>query len=253
MTLFDRCTVHRDDLGAFVDGELTGAESLRVAEHLETCSGCATEAERVRQLGSLLRNAAETDSPTPEMAGLASGVVTRVNAENAQSWPAVINRGFDDWHWIIVGGGSVAATFVSMLLVTAVLLFGPSPVQQDSLAGLLSSLNTHPGTLLVEVGDTKQPQLVQVDTGAANVRVVPAMLGVDEADLVSQVMNLVVTDRGHIVAKMPAAEWRNTESLLQQIGEMRGARAPFGAASRLNVLRVRLLVNVGVSARGLWP
>ena len=257
MTLFDRCTSFRDDVGAFVDGELTGAERLRVIAHLADCPVCADEAERVRSVGALLRGAAGADPATPAMAGLAGGVVTRVRAESAQSWRAVIDRGFDDWHWIIVGGGSVAATFVSMLFVTALLLFGPSPVQQDSLAGLMSSLETHPGTLLVEVGDTKQAQLMQVNTGAENVHVVPAMLGGGsyEQELVSQVMSLVVSDRGRIVtlAEMPETERRNAESLLQLIGDRRGPPAAFSVTGPLNILRVRLLASVGVSVRGLRP
>ena len=257
MTLFDRCTSFRDDVGAFVDGELTGAERLRVTEHLEDCVVCAGEAERVRGLGALLRQAAGDGAATPAMAGLAGGVVTRVRAEAAQSWRAVVDRGFDDWHWIIVGGGSVAATFVSMLFATALVFFGPSPVRPDSLAGLMSSLETHPGTLLVEVGDTKQSQLMQVNTGAEHVRIVPAMLGTSsyERDVVSQVMSLVVSRRGRIVtlAEMPETERRNAESLLEQIGGMRDQPASFGAPGHLNVLRVRLLASVDVSVPGLRP
>lgn len=248
--MFDRCSTHRDALGAFVDGELPGAGMQQVSGHLEGCASCAGEVDRLRGIGSLLRSAARVAAAPPPMLGLAGGVVARIGAEAAQSWRAVFDRAIEDWHWIIVGGGSVAATFVSMLLVTAMLLFGPAPKQQDSLAGLMSSLETHPGTLFVEVGDSRDARLMQVDTGAASVRVMPAMLGISERDLVSAFTNAVVSKRGGLVdfASMSANDRRNLELALAWISGFRAAPSAASTTGQLNVLRIRLIATTGVSA-----
>jgi hypothetical protein len=248
MTIFDQCAEYRDDLEAFVDGELTGAERHRVAEHLERCPGCAVEAERVQNIGTLLRAAAEEKAELPSMHGLAGGVVTRVHAEAAQSWRAVIGRGLDDWHWFIVGGGSVAATFVSMLFVTALLIFGSKPVQADSLAGLMSSLETHPGTLLVEVG-SKAGGVMQVDAGSSSVLVMP-MSELSDQELIREFMSLVVSAQGGLksLASMHEAQRRSVESILHELGERHQRAAAPAARGRLDVVRIRLLTSVSVPA-----
>ncbi len=252
--LLDSGHATRDELGALIDGELSGADHRRVSEHVDRCPACAVETERVLNIGDRLRRAARTRWVLPAMDGLAGGVVARVRAEASQSWGATIDRGLDDWHWFIVGGGSVAATFVSMVFVTGLLIFGSLPVQNDSLAGLMSSLQTHPGTVLVEVASPNAP-VMQVNSGASRVFVMPATMHVSEQELVSEFTNLVVSDRGRIVslAEMPERERHNAEALLQQIGEMRKAPASFGAPNRLDVLRIRLLTTTEVSARGLRP
>jgi hypothetical protein len=249
MTIFGQCAVYRDDLAAFVDGELTGAERLRMSEHLERCPACAVEAERVQNIGSLLRTAAEEVAAAPPMSGLAGGVVTRVRAETAQSWRAVLGRGLDDWHWFIVGGGSVAATFVSMLFVTALLIFGSKPVQHDSLAGLMSSLQSQSGTLLVEVGGSKAGKVMQVGAGTSSVLVMPLSL-MSEQDLVTRFMDLVVSKRGDLLSlgNMPASARRDVEELLKQLSQRREGSAGRADSGRLDVVRIRLLTSVSVPA-----
>jgi hypothetical protein len=251
MTIFGQCAAYRDDLAAFVDGELTGSERLRMTEHLEQCPACAVEAERVQNIGSLLRTAAEEVAASPPMNGLAGGVVARVRAESAQSWRAVLGRGLDDWHWFIVGGGSVAATFVSMLFVTALLFFGSKPVQHDSLAGLLSSLQTHPGTLLVEVGGSKTGQVMQVGAGgSASVLVMPTAFGMTKEDLLSKFVELVVSERGDLVSlgKMGADARRDVEVLLKELEKLREGGSGRVDSGRLDVVRIRLLTSVSVPA-----
>jgi hypothetical protein len=252
--IFESCALYRGDLGSFVDGELTGAERLRIAAHLERCPACTVESERMRNIGALLREAAAgAAEAVPPTGGLAGGVVARAGAEAAQSWRALLDRGLDDWHWFIVGGGSVAATFVSMLLATAMLVFGSAPVQGNSLAGLMSSLQTQPGTLLVEVGGAKGADVMQVESGASKVMVMPAGT-IPEQQLVIEFMNLVMSKRGSIVslAEMGEGQRRSAESLLQQIGVSREGRTGTEARGRLDVVRIRLLATTEVSVPGLW-
>jgi hypothetical protein len=249
MTIFGQCAAYRDDLAAFLDGELTGAERLRMAEHLERCPACAVEAERVQNIGSLLRTAAKETAGAPPMSGLAGGVVTRVRAETAQSWRSVLRRGVDDWHWFIVGGGSVAATFVSMLFVTALLIFGSKPVQQDSLAGLMSSLQSHSGTLVVEVGGSKTGKVMQVGAGASSVLVMP-MSFVSNQDLVRQFMDLVTSKQGALLrlGNLPDKARRDVEELMNEMSLRREGQAGRTDSGRLDVVRIRLLTSVSVPA-----
>ena len=209
------CDTLRRDLGAFVDGELAGTEMLRVSEHLEECAHCATEVEDLRGVGSLMRDAAVSQPLPPSFAGLAGGVITRVRAESAQSWHSLFRSAIEDWHWVIVGGGAVVATFVSMVFAAALLLFGPVPVREDSLSALINNLGSPAGRLLIEAttaADRRDPMLMEVVTGSAgggsDARVIPAMLGFPtERDLVfALTAALVHQGRGLVeLARCPKA------------------------------------------------
>src|SRR5262245_61519638 len=98
------CASVRRDLDAFVDGELGGAQRLVVADHLAGCADCAGEEHAIRSLGDRLRSALPIATGLP-LAGLASGVTSRVRAEQAQSWRAMLQRSLEDWHWVLVGAG----------------------------------------------------------------------------------------------------------------------------------------------------
>jgi anti-sigma factor RsiW len=49
------CGRVRKRLGAFLDGELSGAERVFVSEHLTECPRCAEEHHEIRDLGEMLR------------------------------------------------------------------------------------------------------------------------------------------------------------------------------------------------------
>jgi anti-sigma factor RsiW len=57
-------------LGAYHDGELTGAERAALEAHLRRCPGCAAELERLRRLSSLVAAAGRTGMPRPALARL---------------------------------------------------------------------------------------------------------------------------------------------------------------------------------------
>jgi len=252
------CKALRLQLGAFVDGELAGVEMLRVSQHLESCSNCTQEVADLRAVGMLLRDAAAFEATTPAMCGLAGGVIARVRAESAQSWRGLFQHAIEDWHWAIVCGGSVTATFVTVF-TSAVLLFGPLPVREDSLRSLITNLGSSAGTLLIEAapaGDDKDSMLMQVDTGVASgadreMRVLTAMLGLPtERDLVDALTNVVVP-KGRLLdlSSMPENDRRYTESLLDNISRFRLGEPGLGSPGPLTVHRVRLVTNTGVSAK----
>jgi anti-sigma factor RsiW len=135
------CGRARQRLDAFVDGELRGTELLTVTRHIADCSRCQADVAVVRGIGESLRGAAMTRTmPVTALAGLADGVVSRVRAEQSQSWSAKLARALDDCHWLLVGVGSFSAALLSVLFVCAMIQVG-LPERDDSMAALLGGLS----------------------------------------------------------------------------------------------------------------
>ncbi len=252
------------NLGAFVDGELSGADRLRVSQHLAECTSCAAEAEGLGQLGDVLRAAALSSDPEPgAFDGLAGGVISRVRAERAQSWRGFIERLVDDWHYAIVGAGAVAAAFVSIAFVSVMLQFGPAPERDDSLAALIANLNSPAGTLFVEAtpigGKDRNSMLMQVGNelsmpdesfGAGTVPVV--LRYVSEQEFVGALSDAMTHD-GRLLElrSMTEQQRRYTEGLLDAIGRLRSGQTAFSSAGSLTVHSVWLVTNTGVTAKGI--
>jgi hypothetical protein len=257
-----QCRSIADQIEAFVDGELSGVDRLNVGRHLAVCGPCAETAESHRAMGEMLRRAAQGAPASSDLGGLASGVLSRLQAERAQSWPARLGRGVDDWHWLLVGSGSLAATFIVTLFVSAVLIAGPVPERKDSLAGVYNNLGTSAGTLLVvatPVDDPRNSMLMQVvdsssdASGHAAPAVAPTDLGfASEADLVRALAEAVTQD-GRLVdlGSMPKANRDYAEKLLGDIHHMRSPGEVRGSSGTVTVRQIVLRANASVSAKGL--
>lgn len=137
------CAAVRPHLHAFADGELRGDVLRGVTTHLEGCESCADRVLEIGEIGQLVRSGAPVDHEPQDLAGLADGVVSRIRAEDHESWRGVFERATDDLHWVMVGVGSVAASFVSALIVAFVVQSGMEQ-RADSLAALLNSLAATP-------------------------------------------------------------------------------------------------------------
>ena len=252
------CDSVRDELDAFVDAELRGVDLVRVRQHLDGCRRCAEEVEARQHLGAAVRRSAVEMDPGRDLTGLAGRVVARVRAESAVSWRAMFERAVDDWHWVIVGGGSVAATFVSTLFCSALLLFGPVPERADSLSALVSNLGASPGLMYAEVTrpGSVGPMLVELDTGSQTSDLTTP-LPVFPEDGVEQAWVRALGDRlaggGPLVqlASMSERERLYTESLLDNIRRSQTRESRLGSV--LEVHRLRLVTSTGVSAKGLRP
>jgi hypothetical protein len=253
------CDLVRPHLEAFVDRELPGAEMLRVSQHIDTCDVCAAEVTALADLGQMLRGAVSADPVTVIPDGMAAGVVARIGAEAAQSWRALFSRAVEDWHWAVVGAGSVAATFVSAVIVAVVVMFGPAHERGDSLAALMSNLQGSPGELWIEgrrVGIDARPVMMRVGSGRdweESVGVVPASfrMGADtEADLVLALLGVV--DRGGLTS-MTKDDRLYAQQLLAQISALRTTPMIAGPAGHLIVYRLRLAASTSVSAKMLNP
>jgi hypothetical protein len=248
----------RAQLGAFVDGELSGADRFALSRHLECCAACVEEEQALRGIGDLLRTGAKA-APRVDLSGLSSGLFSRLRAEQAQSWRALFARAFEDWHWALVGGGSLAAGAVSILFVSALLWFGPSPSRSDSLEAMLNNLGAPAGTLLiVTTGNGGDPTLRQFDTtmdGNDGLVAVPVSFsspsGQTEVDLTAALSEAMVGSNGRVSElqgmSRPARE--HTEALLDEIQRLRYPSPAGWSGGPVGVIRLGLVTSTVVTGK----
>ena len=132
------CASVRRRLTGFHDRELPVQALIAIESHLEGCPPCAREAERLEQIGEALRfGAAVLHGEDDDLAGLEPGVISRMKAENAESWSAQLGRTFEDMHLVWIGLSSAMATVICSGLALACLHFA-APERDDSLAGIIA-------------------------------------------------------------------------------------------------------------------
>jgi anti-sigma factor RsiW len=259
MILFD-CSPQRLDIAAWIDGELRGDRVLRVLSHLEHCDECAEYAAELRGLGDAIRGNAPVAVAPRALDGLASTVISRTRAEADASWRGLLDRARADGHWLLVGAGSVAATFASTMFLSAILAFGPNPGREDSLSALIANFRAPAGLLFVRVspiGADQEPTLLQVDNGGPPASSAAVALAartdtvLTEAELVDAVQ-AAVTSNGRVLAleAMAPGKRQLAESLLHEV-RRRGLTGPMPAGVPLSVHEVRLVAFANVSAKGL--
>lgn len=259
------CTEFEYDLGPFVDGELDGARMLRMSRHLEDCAECARAMADLQRLGRALRRAGAIEPPLETFAGLAASVVSRTRAESNESWRSRLTRGCADWHWAIVGAGSVAATFVSTSLLSVVLAFGPAPQRDDSLSALMTDLGSSSGFLFVYASPTgaaagREVRMLQVENGrpaapplVSDLVVSRSYQSAPETELVNHLRQVITRD-GRIVdlEDLGPQQRQAAEALLDEIRRLRSSpRSPVGRS--YNVHEMRLVTSTGVSAKYYPP
>ncbi len=76
-----KCEEVREQLSAWLDGELAEAEHARVAAHLDSCAACRRELAQLTALNAAL---AELAAPVPS--GLAERVLARVRPSRRYWW-----------------------------------------------------------------------------------------------------------------------------------------------------------------------
>ncbi len=254
------CEACARDLGPFMDGELDGARMLRMSRHLETCGACAAALAEMQSVGQVLRGLVPADPPAVMFDGLAASVVSRSRAESAVSWRATVSRGLDGWHWAIVGGGAVAATFVSTSLLSVILAFGPAPQREDSLSAMMTDLGSPAGFLFVYASPTgergQDVVMLQVENGRpAAPRLVSDLVvsrvngSATEAELVER-FQAIVTRAGRVVSldSLDPEQRAAAGALLDEIQRLRSRQADTSGRS-FQVHEVRLVTSTGVSAK----
>lgn len=238
---------------AYVDGELNGAARLQVSSHLRTCGACACEEADLRGLGDLLRGtAALSPVPVADLAGLAGGVVSRIDAEEQQSFRALFARMSEDWHWVAIGSGAFSAAFVAIVFVFVVLYAPASQARQ---------MGARVGTLYVMAmpeDGVGEPVILEFEQSLSTPRrdhrySVPASFGWKaEQLLVSALDKSLARNGGRLSFRELSREDREeVTALLNEIARMRQhipSRRPDGVT---HVSGMHLYISDYVTASGL--
>jgi len=139
------CASARRRLQAFHDGELSVADQIAVAAHVDWCDDCAETLADLRLLASVLRRSAPVAALTAEESvSLQSAVVGRANAERDASFIVRVRELLDDPHVLYAGFGAAVATMVCLVIMTGMMRFASSE-RSDSLAAMVAFLAT-PGS-----------------------------------------------------------------------------------------------------------
>ncbi len=241
-----RCRSVQSLLGPYVDGELTGADRLRVSRHLETCRDCAGEVDALGNVGDLLRRSAADDAASSGMDGFASNIVTRVRAESAVSWAARFERAVGDSRLLWVGTGSVLGAMATMFVIAAALFLGQVRVVAGDLDG------PEQAAMLLAIGqaDDRPNGDFLVDYSArqgSRVITEPMLTGPTEVQLVITLADLI-TRQGGLVAldDMSPNDREQVTALFDEY-----IRRQMTELVHVELLQLRLVTTAHVSAKGL--
>lgn len=236
-------------LGAYVDDELRGAERMVVSEHIEDCHHCARELESLSEIGQALRVGSKGARVDHMLAGLASGVTSRIGAEQSQSWGATWNRIFDDWHWVGIGVGAVAGALVTLVAASLMLVTSITQLEQ---------MNARAGTLYLIAlpqGGRGEPVMLEFEQSLGSARsgprvAMPASLGwqAERALVAALDEKLVNSGRPASLQYLSKADREDILALLAEIGDFRymePARRPGGLT---NVSGMHLKIDTSVIA-----
>ncbi len=117
------CRVVRQQISAYLDGELPEARAAHMRAHLARCTNCAAHRDELAAVGGLLDAISEV-SPGDDFA---TGVLARVREREAESALARLGRAV----WRPLPGWAVAAAFVAAITVGSGLAWlavpGPEP------------------------------------------------------------------------------------------------------------------------------
>ena len=142
MTLMTCASVRRR-LQCYHDRELPVRDMIAVEGHLGDCPPCARDLKTLQSIGDAVRSAA-VSSPAEDWAGLQPGVISRMRAEQTQSWTARAQRFIDDVHLLWIGLASAAATLILAGSILSILHTRPN--RDDSLAAWLHVLGAPTGS-----------------------------------------------------------------------------------------------------------
>jgi hypothetical protein len=139
------CHRVREDLEAYVDGELAIDQQVVIQSHLQLCVSCRLEASELAEIGHALRATPADAAVVPEEAGrFTSIVLERVRLEQQQAIGVQLRNIFDDMHFVWAGLGATAAMLIC-IYASAGVLHAASRERPDSLAGLIDYL-ANPGS-----------------------------------------------------------------------------------------------------------
>jgi hypothetical protein len=150
------CDGVRGLISAFIDGELSAGELLRVEQHLRRCHCCADEVDALRQTIALVSSLDEVEVPTTFRAQLherlvALGPPVAVPARPAAvaSWQRNVRR------WAVPAAAAAAAMAIGLTSL--------SNLQGELLPGLAV-----PESIMAELSSPPQPSVAVAEPGHEN-------------------------------------------------------------------------------------
>jgi Putative zinc-finger len=153
------CERVRCELSAYHDEELPIADRIAIADHLETCPGCAVEDSDLRAISEALQVSGRSDDWAwmPGLGRFHSDIIERWAAEEQASLTRRIRNLFDDPRRAsaIVSVSVVASLCIAM--GSLVLAQGPAG-HPDSLKALLMMLETRDADIYLPEGAVELPR-----------------------------------------------------------------------------------------------
>ena len=170
------CEHAREQLDAFLDGELAVSDQVAVESHLRWCRTCTLRVEDMRligaslRLGSPLARSADDDAGT--LAAMAAGTLMRVRAERADSFGVWVRELFVDMRLLWPALGATAAVAICVAVAGAVLQ-ASTEKHPESLADMIQTLSDR--------GSERNPY--RPDGG----NTIPRVLGENDGELLAQI------------------------------------------------------------------
>lgn len=148
MSRYIGCETAREQLDAFLDGELSVDDQVVIETHLRWCRTCACRVEDHRLIGGLMRDyspahqASADDAQT--IAAIPADVLMRIHTERDQSFGVRVREMFSDMRlvWFALG----ATTALAVCMTGAFLVLHWSSEQRPASLDAMISTLAQPGT-----------------------------------------------------------------------------------------------------------
>jgi anti-sigma factor RsiW len=140
------CERVRGELSAFYDEELSVADRIAIADHLDACPSCRLEAEDLMLIGDALQSTArgEETAVMPRLSRLPTDILERWNAEEQASLAQTIKDLFDDSRRTSACIG--VSVMASICLATSAFLVAQSPIRHPESLKAALTLNARART-----------------------------------------------------------------------------------------------------------
>lgn len=186
------CEFVRERLSAYHDEELPVADRIAIADHIDTCPGCALEANDFMAMSDALRIAGRSEEVAwmPALGRLQSDVLQRLEAEEQASFGHWVRQLFDDpRRTSATVGVSIAA---SLGLAVCALVLAQAPARDpESLKAVMSQ----PARLY----DIYLPEdLVELPRADAEAVMPAAVMNLDAGYDAVSAFSAVITSDGHL-------------------------------------------------------
>lgn len=213
---FSECGEIMELFSPMLDGELAGADSARLGEHLLVCDSCRQEFELWQRISETLREEKTAEEPAPDFC---AGVMNRINRE------AGLGRGLlSRWRMPAVAAAAAAMLFAGSWGITVALkpdnqeIIAVEPGQQTGEGTTNSRPNSagpgnavqpeNPGEAATPGGTTEKPDDGQPKNDGSGVKPPAsttmtarperqyALLSSSQGDILSTILKLSVTNTG---------------------------------------------------------